>query len=173
MKKIIWKYGLLAGVINAGLMFALMPIWMESKNFTLGEIFGYLSMILALSLIFLGIYQYRQRHNNGVISFLKALKVGILITLIASVIYVAGWMMYSSFMNPGMMDEYFAHAIEQVRQSGASDEEIKAKIEEMESFKEMYQHPLIQMGITFTEIFPVGLLMSIIAALVLKRKQAG
>lgn len=171
MKKLVLIYGLIAGIINAALMMILMPLWSESKDFSMGEVFGYLSMVLALSMIFVGIYKYRQHYGGGSITFLKAFKIGILITLIASAIYVAGWMIYSHFINPGVMDEYFNYALEQVRNSDASAAEIERKVEEMKKFKEMYQNTWIQIGITFTEILPVGIIMTIIASLVLKRKQ--
>lgn len=170
MKKIILTYGLIAGIISAALMMALIPVWQGSGDFSMGEVFGYLSMVLALSMIFVGIYKYRQNIGGGYISFLNAFKIGILITLVASVIYVTGWMIYANFINPGFMDAYFNYAIEQVKNSDLSSTEMENKLREMNDFKTMYQNPWVQIGFTFMEIIPVGIVMTLIAALVLKKR---
>ena len=42
---------------------------------------------------------------------------------------------------------------------------------EMAQFGEMYANPLIRMPITFIEIFPVGLVISLIAAALLRNSR--
>ena len=104
------------------------------------------------------------------ISFGKAFQVGILITLVASVIYVAAWMAYSAAGGgEEMMAEYFNSAVEKLRASGSTEAEIEQKIVEMKKFQEMYKNPIAKIGITFLEIFPVGLIISLIAAALLRR----
>jgi len=94
----------------------------------------------------------------------------LLITLVASVIYVFGWMLYSNTMDPDFADRYFNQQAEQLRESGQSEESIQAQLADMENFKEMYKNPFMQLGFSFLEIFPVGLIITLICALLLKRK---
>lgn len=166
-------YGFIAGILNTVLMLAAMPLYMKDgqMNFQLGELLGYASMIVALSMIFFGVRHYRERQPGGRLSFGKAFQVGLLITLVASAIYVIGWMIYSS-LGPGQdfMEQYYQYSVEQIRASEASPEEIDQKIAEMEQFKAMYRRPLVQIGVTFLEIFPVGLIISLVSAALLKRK---
>ena len=173
MTRTVLTYGLIAGILNTVLMLAAMPLYMKDgqMNFQLGELLGYASMIVALSMIFFGVRHYRDRQPGGRLSFREAFKIGVLITLVASAIYVIGWMLYSN-IGPGQdfMEQYYRYSVEQIRASEASQEEIDRKIAEMEQFKEMYRRPLVQIGVTFLEIFPVGLIVSLISAVILKRK---
>lgn len=172
MTKNVLTFGIIAGVINSVLMLSATPLYMEEgkMDFQMGEIMGYLSMIIALSMIFFGIRSYRDGQLSGKISFGRAFRVGLLITLVASAIYIAGWMIYSN-LGPGQdfMDQYFEYSVEQLRESGRPQEVIQQEIDEMQEFKEWYRNPLVQIGVTFMEIFPVGLVISLISAGLLRR----
>jgi len=172
MTRTVLTFGVIAGVINSVLMLSATPLYMnEGKmDFQMGEIMGYLSMIIALSMIFFGIRSYRDRNLAGKISFGRAFQVGLLITLVASAIYLAGWMIYSNLGNgQDFMDQYFEYSVEQLRESGQPREIVQQEIEEMREFKEWYRNPLVQIGVTFMEIFPVGLVISLISAGLLRR----
>ena len=68
------------------------------------------------------------------------------------------------------MDSYYQHSVEKIKTSNDPETEIQAKIADMEKWRELYKNPLIQIGVTFIEIFPVGLLITIISATILKKK---
>jgi len=170
MRRIILTFGAIAGSVLLIMIYATMPFIGESIDFGTGEWLGYISMVIALSTIFIGIKSYRDKELNGIISFGGAFKTGLLITLVASVIYVCGWMIYSHYIMPDFMDKYSEYSIEQLRNSGESEKAIQIKIAEMDEFKEMYKNPFIKIAFTFLEIFPVGLLISLIAAAFLKKK---
>src|SRR5690606_33371783 len=109
---------------------------------------------------------------GGVISFGKAFKIGALIMLIASSFYVITWLIdYYVFM-PDFAETYAAHTLESLKSSGASQAEIDAQSKEMASFVKMYKNPLFVILMTYMEILPVGLLITLISALILKRKVA-
>lgn len=173
MTRTVLTYGLLAGILNTVLMLGTMPLYMKEgqPNFQLGELLGYASMIVAFSMIFFGIRHYRDRQSDGRISFGKAFRTGLLITLVASAVYVTGWMLYASF-GPGQdfMDQYYQYSLEQLRSSGRPPEVIEREIAEIEAFKEKYRNPLVRIGVTFLEIFPVGLIISLISAAILRKK---
>lgn len=170
MKKIVIVNGLIAGAIAATLLFISLGIFHDKGNFEGGMLFGYASMLLAFSLIFVAITRYRNKYNNGVISFGKAFRIGLYITLIASTVYVAAWLVdYYMFM-PDFADKYAVIVLQKLKAGGASATEIARQTKEMDNFKVMYKNPLMVILFTYIEILPVGLLLTLIASLILKRK---
>jgi len=170
MKKIVLVCGLISGLIVASLMLLSTGICYANGNFDAGMVIGYTSMILAFSLIFVGIRNFRDKYNNGVISFGKAFMIGLYITLIASTIYVLVWLVDYHFFVPDFAEKYSAHMLDKLKASGASQLEIDKQTKEMASFASMYKNPLFNAMLTYTEILPVGLLVSLISSLILKRK---
>jgi hypothetical protein len=108
--------------------------------------------------------------SGGRITFGRAFAVGILITVVACVCYVVAWeIIYFKFM-PDFADKYASYVVEKVRATGASQQVIDAKLQEMKSFKAMYDNPFINAAITFVEPFPVGLIVTLISAAFLRKK---
>jgi hypothetical protein len=170
MKKIVLICGLIAGGIAAGTLLVSALVRGADKMVENGMIYGYGSMILAFSLIFVGIKNFRDKYNQGMISFGKAFRIGLLISLIASSMYVLAWMIYSHY-HPEFMEIYTNATIDQLRVSGAAQAEIDKKAAEMASWGEWYKNPILKALITYMEILPVGILISVIAALILKKKK--
>ncbi len=127
-------------------------------------------MILALSLFFVGVKNFRDKYNNGVVSFGKAFKIGLYITIVASIMYVLAWIIDYYIFIPDFMDKYSRHVISQAQTSGASTGVIAAKTKDINNMRDMYRNPLMLVLLTYMEIFLVGLVISIITALTLKRK---
>jgi hypothetical protein len=172
MKKIVIISGLIAGAIVSTIMATSMAL-MTNCGGDGSMLIGYASMLLAFSMIFVAIKNYRDKQNGGVISFSKALTIGILIALIASSFYVATWAIEYKYFMPDFMDKYAAHAIDKIKASGASPASMDKQIAQITSMKTNYNNPLFFTVITFAEIFPVGLIVSLICALILKRKDKG
>jgi Protein of unknown function (DUF4199) len=169
MRKNVWLYGVVSGIILAFGIF-LSAIFNNHIDFDKGMYFGYAMMLLAFSLIFVGVKNYRDKYNNGVISFGKAFRIGLFITLIASTFYVISWLIDYYYFIPDFADKYAAHTLEKLKASGASAAEISRQAASMESFKTMYKNPFFNILLTYSEILPVGLLISLVSALVLKKK---
>jgi hypothetical protein len=172
MQKNILIYGLIAGVVVSALMLTSVNFISHNGNvdYNTSMLIGYASMLVAFSLIFVGIKNYRDKYNGGVISFGKAFKIGMTITLIASTIYVIAWLIDYFFFIPDFMEKYSAHMLEELKASGASQMEIDVQTKEMEKFGKMYQNPFFNAMMTYVEILPVGLVVTLISALILKRK---
>ena len=169
MKKIVLVYGVIAGIIVAGWLVAIVSL-KSPEGLENGMFYGYASMLLAFSLIFVAVKKYRDQHQGGQISFGKAFKIGLLITLIASTIYVVSWQItYYNFI-PDYMDKYTEKMISEMKAENKSQAVIDAETIKMKSFNEMYQNPLFNALLSYAEIVPVGLLISLICALILKRK---
>lgn len=171
MKKIIIVCGLIGGLIVSAMMVTSAGMCYSSGSFDTGMVLGYTSMILAFSLVFVGIKNYRDKYNEGMISFGKAFRIGLYITLIASSIYVLAWLIDYYFFIPDFMDKYASHMLEKIKSSGAAQLEIDKQAKEMAGYKEMYKNPLFVILLTYAEILPVGLIITLISALILKRKK--
>jgi hypothetical protein len=170
MKKTILTFGLISGVISSALMLATMP-FMDKIGFDKGMVVGYTGIVLSFLLVFFGVRSYRDNVLGGTISFTKAFTVGILITLISCVFYVATWeIIYFGGLMPDFVEKMTNHMVEQVRNSGASPTEVAAQLEQTRAFLEWYKNPFINAAFTFIEPFPVGLVVTLISAAVLRRK---
>lgn len=173
MKKNILIYGLIAGIVVAILMLLSLNYISHCKgnvDYNTSMLIGYASMLIAFSLVFVGIRNYRDKYNDGLISFGKAFKIGIMIVLIASTIYVIAWLIDYFFFIPDFMEQYSAHMIDELKAGGASQAAIDKQVKEMANFAAMYKNPLFNALITYTEILPVGLVVVLISSLILKRK---
>lgn len=173
MKRNIIIYGLIAGIVVSFLMlFNVNSISHREGNidFDRSLLIGYASMLIAFSLVFVGIRNYRDKYNEGVISFGKAFKIGIMIVLIASTIYVVAWLIDYFFFIPDFAEKYSAHMLDKLKASGASQIEIDKQTIEMASFVRMFKNPFYNAMMTYIEILPVGLIVTLISSLILKRK---
>jgi hypothetical protein len=170
MKKNVIVFGLIAGVIASVLMVISMARCSSDANFEHSMLIGYASMVLAFSFIFVGIKNYRDKYNNGLITFGKAFKTGLYISLIASTMYVITWLVDYYVFIPDFMDKYVAHMLKEAKDSGASAAELAKQAKELAYNQQLYKNPIMVILFTYMEILPVGILVSLIAALILKRK---
>jgi hypothetical protein len=174
MRRIVLTYGLIAGAIVSAVMAVTIAVTRDSVGLLLerGMMVGFGSMVLAFLLVFFGIRRYRDTVGGGAIGFLRALGVGLLITLVASAVYVLTWqVLYFGFV-PDFAERYGEAVVANLRESGASEAAIAAEEAEMALFAKRYRNPLFNSAVTLLEIFPVGLLMTLISAAILRRKSA-
>ena len=171
MKRIILINGLIAGVICGGMFLITIPMYdAGTLNHDYGALIGYSTMTIALSLIFFGVKSYRDKELNGVISFWKAVKVGLLITLVAGLIYASSWEITYRRIGDSFMEKMTDRYMEQMKTEGASETAIAAKRAEWQSFNEMYKSFFVRFPVTVMEITPVGVLLTLLSAALLRRK---
>ncbi|MCR6722136.1 MAG: DUF4199 domain-containing protein [Chitinophagaceae bacterium] len=166
MKKVIWIYGLIIGVIISVHTIIMMNMTVNNKNFSSNDILGYAAIIAMFSLIFFGIRKYRNSYNNGYITLGKAFKIGAAIALIGSTMYVIFGLGYYYLFLP----EYLDANIQHVLQNCTSPEELAIKSKEMAEFKEAYKNPLFAILISYMEVLPLGLVVAFVSSLILKNK---
>ena len=168
MRKTILTFGLISGAISSLMMIATV-VFGNRIGFDRGAVIGYTSIVLSFLMVFFGIRSYRDNIGNGQITFWKAFAVGISITLISCACYVVTWeVIYYNFL-PDFWDKYGAHLVEKLRASGASAAVIEAKVQEVAKYKQLYKNPFFNAVLTFIEHFPIGLGITLISALVLRR----
>jgi hypothetical protein len=169
MKKTVLTFGLIAGVMISALMGGSLLIANRIGS-AHSMILGYTIMVASFLLIYFGIRSYRDNHLGGQISFARAFSCGILIALITCVCYVVMWeILYFNFM-PHYLDSYFAAQIHKVQSSGLDPATTAARVAAIERSQQLYQNPLVNMAYTFMEPFPVGLIMTLLSAGVLRRR---
>lgn len=164
------RYALIYGVLGGGIVIAIivatMALGLPDHGHSLW--FGYLVMLVGLSMIFVGTKRYRDVECGGVIRFWRAFGLGLGIAVVAGVIYALGWELYLRLTGWDFMADYSASILRHMRESGASAAAIEAKQAEMRRLAEMYANPLFRVPMTFLEIFPVGFLVALLSAALLR-----
>ena len=168
MKQVIWKYGIVAGVILAALMFLMIPFVDQIGD--MGIVLGYTTMVLGFMMIFFGIRAYRDGVGGGKVTFARAFLIGLAITAIGSFCYVGAWEVMSRKYMPDFAEKYSARILAKARAEGMADAELLAKQKELEEFAKSYKNPLFRVPMTLLEPLPVGLILSLVAAGMLRRR---
>jgi hypothetical protein len=174
MKRSVLKFGLLSATILLLLVSVTWPLVFSDiiPHMEYGELVGYSTMLLAFLMVFFGIRSYRDTEGKGTVTFGRAFLIGILITLFACAAYVLAWevLYYGTNFGSAFMGKYTAQMLVKMKAEGASPAEIAAKSAEMAKFAELYKNPLINIAVTLLEIFPVGLVVTLVSAAILRRK---
>jgi Protein of unknown function (DUF4199) len=170
MKKTILTFGLISGVLSSVMMCGTIPFLRDLNHGNTGYYLGYTAIVLSFLLVFFGIRSYRDNLSNGAITFGRAFTIGIGITLISCVFYVVTWeIIYFNFLH-GFMDSYFAHQIQKVQSAPGTPEAIEAKVAAIRHSQQLYENPFVNALYTFIEPFPVGLVITLISATILRKK---
>lgn len=170
MRKTVLTFGLIAGAILSAMLVATIP-FIERIGFDRGEVLGYASMVAAFLLVFFGVRSYRDDVAGGTIGFGRAFAVGALIACVASACYVVTWEAMRGSVAPDFAAKYQAHALEKMRADGATEAEVAAKRAQMEKFARLYENRAVSAAITFIEPLPVGLVVALVSAGVLRRRR--
>lgn len=170
MQKIVLRYGLYAMLFIVALSALEFFVLNDLLSSSLQEVAGYLTMLLSMVFVFLGMRQYRDKWNNGQLSFGQGLKVGILIVLIPSVAFGLFDLLYTEVLHPGWMDEYYANYIAKLKAS-TPPAQLDAALQKANAQKEMFSNPLLQFLLMSATVFIIGLIVTIISALTLRRRK--
>jgi hypothetical protein len=168
MKSTVIKFGLYSSMVLI-ILFGISFFFEAAMDFSTSEIFGYTTIVLSLSFVYFGIRNYRDAINQGTVSFGKALKIGVLITLLASIAFGLINVVYTEIINPEFTAEYYEYSIEKYRES-LPEEAFKTKLIELESQKDLFKNPLANFGIMGLTVFIIGFIISLISGLILQRK---
>ena len=160
-------YGGIAGILTIVMIIA--SVESESEFASTSAWFGYLIMLITLSLVFVGMKRYRDTELGGVIGFWRALALGTSIAAVAGAVYVLVWEAYLAATDYAFMRDYAASVIERHEADGLSGDALEAEVRKLEQFEAVYRNPLLRALISFSEIFPVGLLVSFVSALLLRK----
>lgn len=170
MKNAIFRYGMYATlaivIISAFNLFVLTKL----TGYGGQEIAGYLTILLSMIFVFLGIRYYRDRENGGSLSFGEGIKIGLLIVLIPAVFFGLFDLLYTKVINPGWMQEYYAQYVEKIKASTPPDK-LDTVLKKMEKEKELFASPVMEFLLMTATVFIIGFMVTIISTLTLKRKR--
>ncbi len=101
-----------------------------------GAVVGYTSMVIALSIIYFAIRNFRDKQNGRKISFGKGLVIGLLITLLASIVYSPAWEVCYNTLAKDFMATYSEYSLNKLKASGGTEEMIEKSKADMASMAE-------------------------------------
>jgi hypothetical protein len=167
MKRTILRYGFYA-ILTITILSLLIWALVDVVDNTIGEIIGYSTMIVSLLFVYFGIKHFRDKENHGIVSFGKALAIGILISLMAALAFGILDIIYVKLINPDFMTDYYEGMLEQAQSLPV--EEFAVRKAELESEKEMFSNPIMHFFIMSMMVFVIGFIISLFSALLLQRK---
>jgi hypothetical protein len=165
MKKNIVVFGLILGAILVTNAIIMMHLVISNPDFEGNDFVGYGAMVVVFSLVYFGVRNYRNKQSDGAISFGKAFRIGALIVLVASTLYVIVGLSYYNLFVPDFIERYVQYVLRHT-----SEASLAAKTKEMAEFREMYKNPLFAILLTYSEVLPIGLVVALVSALILKRR---
>ena len=171
MLRTILKYGVIAGLVVGGFEFATFTLFAGGPPLKYGMWIGYTTMLIALSAVFVGIKRHRDIDRGGVIGFWPALGVGLGVSFIAGIFYVAAWEAVQAMTHLDFATSYANAIIASEKANGASAAALAKLSADMAAFKVQYANPLFRLPMTFMEIFPVGVLVSVVSAGMLRNSR--
>lgn len=169
MKKTVLVYGLVSGVLASGMMLVATR-YILAKELGTADLIGYSSMVLVALMIFFGVRSYRRNVGGGKLTFRRGFLVGLGITLVSSAVYLATFQLLYYQLRPGIQEVYAECMIERAQRAGASPEELEEKAEQARQIVELYENPLTNIALTLLEPLPVGLVLTILSAAVLRKR---
>jgi len=168
MKNTIQRYGLY-GALSICVLF-LLSLWLgDGLSYGAQEVIGYTTMVISLGFVFFGIKHFRDKENNGTVSFKKALVIGILISLITALAFGLLDFIYVKYINPGFMEEYYTNNL-QILEDSLPAAEFEVKKAELESQKELFMNPVMSFVLMSVTVLMIGFIISLLSALILQRK---
>jgi Protein of unknown function (DUF4199) len=171
MKKLIIRYGMISGLmISLFMILSLALFFKDGCGDESSMYYGFGTMLVSLSLIYFAIRRFRNEKPENY-KYSSALLIGLGISLICSLMYVITWEIAFNNFVPDFMDKYAAFYIQGLEKDGMAAAEIAIEKAKMDEQVVMYQKTWYRMGITFTEIFPMGLLVSLVAPIFVRKKK--
>lgn len=165
---LILRYGLIGGVIVAApMLYQMLVVGHMAESLLL----GYAVMIVSLTTVFLGVKQYRDRKLGGVIRFLPALGVGLGISVVACLMYVVAWEISLAYCGCDFMKSFTDGMIADAKARHLTGAELQKVVDQAQGFLKMYENPFARMAMTFVEMFPVGVLISLVSAALLRNSR--
>lgn len=152
MKRTVIRFGTY-GLILAIFLFLGGLYLGRNMDFSTREVIGYLTITASLSVAFLGIKRFRDKENNGNVSFRNAMMIGLLISLFTAVGIAIADFIYTTVIHPDFFKEYTA----MMREQG-----YKGEIPDYGS--------AFMAFIMFLTVMIVSLIVSLISAFILQRE---
>jgi multisubunit Na+/H+ antiporter MnhB subunit len=170
MKKTAFRFGMYGVYAIFGIFFLEWLIFRNnSENYDVREIVGWAGILLSTSFVYFALKYYRDKQNNGELSFGEGLKLGVLLILLPAMAFGIFNVLYILFLDPNFLDTYYNYQLEQIKKS-VPLAELDSKMKAVQQEKEMFESPFVQFIVMFLSVFVVGLIVTIISTLILRRR---
>ena len=134
-------------------------------SFDSGEVIGYSSMIVAMSLIYFAVKNHRDKINNGRITFGESMKLGTAIATLGGIAWGIYNFVFVTWIMPDFNEQYIAHIEGLEIGTPAFEAKFNAAMNGSDSF--MYT-PIGGTIVMFLTVFLIGFLITVISSLILK-----
>jgi Protein of unknown function (DUF4199) len=168
MQKTVFRFGFYGMGIMLVISLILFLTLHGKQNWEVQEVIGYISIVISLLFVYFGIRHWRDNYNAGRLSFGQGLKLGTLITLFPSVAFGLFTWLEMNVLDPEFSDKYYAYYVEKLKASTPPDQWQQA-LQKLESEKEMFSSPFLQIGVMFLTVFLIGIVITVISSLILQR----
>ncbi len=168
MKKTVLRFGAYSA-ITICVLFMISWFVLDRLSMSTQEILGYVSIVVSLSFVYFGIRHFRDKENDGKVSFKKALTIGILISLITALTFGLLDVLYTEVLNPDFMDDYYGEVVETMR-ANLPAAELDAQLAQLEAEREQFSNPFISFTIMSATVFIIGCIVTLLSSLTLQRK---
>lgn len=168
MKQSVLKFGLFSS-LTLVILFAIQFSIEDKLDYSSSEVFGYISIVLALIFIYFAIKHYRDSINNGKVSFSKSLLIGVLVSALAGLTFGIINYVYVEVINPEFMTAYYDYMVEEARNSLPANE-FQIKLQAMEAKKALFSNSIISSLVMSATVLIIGFIISLISGLMLQRK---
>ncbi len=168
MKNTIIRFGLYS-FFAAVILFLAALVFGKGLSFETQTVLGYVSIVTSLSFVYFGIKHFRDRQNNGSITFGKALGVGMLITLFAALGFAIVDYIYTAYINPDFIDQYTANSIANLEKTLSGDDLVKAKEDLVSQMESMGSSSALALFM-FVIVTVIGFIISLLSSLFLNKK---
>ncbi|MEO1436595.1 MAG: DUF4199 domain-containing protein [Bacteroidota bacterium] len=173
MKSIV-RYGVISGLVVVIISLLIRAFGSGDWSYQTQEILGYISMLLGLSFVYLGIRhdkQILQVSTSETYSFGRGMRTGAGISLLSALIF-AIFVVILFIANPGLGDDLINKYVEGLESKGLTQEEMDMAMQRMENVPGWLKKPSGQGFIMFMTVFPLGLIMTLISSFLLRSKKA-
>lgn len=171
MRKTILRYGLFGISLMLLILFVVFLVFRNDYRWEVQEVIGYVTIVLSLVFVYFGIRHWRDNYNSGKLSFAQGLKLGTLITLFPAVGFGLFTLLQINVLDPDFNNKYYGHYVQKVKAS-TPPAELEATLQKLEIEKEMFANPLMQFVLMFLTVFLIGIVITVLSALFLQRKNS-
>lgn len=158
------KYGIILALISI-LITVILYVTGMLTNSMASSILGLLGLVASIAVIVLAIKSHRDVSQNGYITLGQAFGVGIITSLVSSVIGAIFTYILYKFIDPGLIEELWTMTEEGMIDDGMSEDSIDAAMEMSKSFMSAEFLSLVSLGGVCC-----GAVVSLIAGLILKNE---
>ncbi len=170
MKKIVLRYGGYAALAELVLFVLLwLFIYITNVGHKVQGYISYVNLICPLLFVYFGIRYYRDHINDGSITFMKALGLGLLIIIIPAAAFGIIETVYVLYIDPKFYETIAAYDLEQYRKS-LPPAALALKVKEMQEQITLEKNPAYNFVLMFLSIGSVGVIMTVISSVMLMRK---